>query len=56
MLNILYLSSASTLPPTTETTLVTSTSQSTTQEPTSTTDNDLDSTTGKWYIIETCSP
>lgn len=48
MLNILCLSLVSTLPPTTtETTLVTSDSQSTTQEPTSTIDNNLDSTTGK---------
>ena len=48
MLNIhVYLSSVSIIPETTGTTLVTTESQSTTQEPTSTFHNDLDSTTGK---------
>jgi hypothetical protein len=47
MLNILCLFSVSSIPQTTDTTLFTSERQSTTQEPTSTFYNELDTTTGK---------
>ena len=47
MLNMLCLFSVSSIPQTTDTTVVTNVSQSTIQEPTSTFYNELDTTTGK---------